>query len=49
MLVDSIALFGKEFHIFIADEFKYELIMVGGCKKLLWWPLVISDVTIGIR
>ena len=30
MLVDSIVLFGKEFHIFLAEgknEFKYELIV----------------------
>ena len=52
MLVDSIVLFGKEFHIFIAEgknEFKYGFIVVGGCKNLSWWPLVMLDVAIGIR
>ena len=45
-------LFGKEFHIFIAEgknEFKYELIVVGGCKNLSWWPLGILDVAINIK
>ena len=52
MLVDLVILFSKEFHIFIEEgknECKYELTVGDGCKNLLWWPLVIPDVAIGMR